>query len=283
MKKRRSNKPRWQRLGLQESSLRAEIESIEKRKAKIGRYADNVGPGERGRSSDWGRQRDLLAYYEQLQTYHLEFPGPFDKPDQLVRTMSQLAVEYFFGDWHDTVWHESGRKLSRDQCRKKLDWIDEFRLGMMAALLARRAEDQSQLARYPDTDLPTDDGGWERTKEDNQFFIILARFIRDGDLSDCKRLITALNKSRKRRPRLLLHTLLAIVDGKEETACQQLGKYMRLFASGELDLDTRVVTSLEGSILWNLADISGLALSELDEPSMDLIMTHESLNLNAVL
>jgi hypothetical protein len=274
---------RWQRIGLQEGNLREATEFLSEDFSKISQDAqdaDQADEEESAYASDWDRQRELRTYYYLAETRHLEYPIPFAEIGASLDSLSQQAVNYFFGDWREKCWHvETNGYIKKSQCRKKLGWIDELRLGLWGALIARRKPDLKQLAIYVDTDLPTDEGARDRTADDNRFFIVLARLIRNGSLASSAKLISTLQKSRQRRPKMLLECLTAIADGNAEKLGSSLEKYMKFFKSMELDLNVSIVTSLEGSILWNLAEIRGLAPPKLDESLMDLIVTRESLGL----
>lgn len=281
MAKTTSKSKRWQRLGISEAQLKEAAGIIGEDLTEVGRYVDKGFEGEEASSSDWGRTMDLLTYFIAVEMRHLQFPNRFGDPEPHLISMSKLAVDYFFGNWREHFWNDDSRRhVDAAKCRKKLYWFYELGHGLWSSLLGRQEKELRQLVQYPETDLKPDQVAMlRRSEDDHHFLIVLARFIRDGSLSKSARLVGTVQKSRQRRPRMLLDCLTAIADENVENLGKALKTFMAFYKAMELDTHTSSITSVDGSILWNLAELRGLAPPRLEESLMDLIVTRESLGL----
>lgn len=249
----------------------------------FGRYHDTCGPSTKESPtlpSDYGRQRDLLAFFDILQLTHLEYPHGFGDARTHLDAASALAVDYFHGAWRDnsTIDYET---CDRARCRQLTKWFDELRMGMMFALLARRSEDIVRLAQFVDVDLPEEEGAWNRTKDDNRTYMVVAAFIRDGSLTDCAELVDTVRSSSKRRPKLILASVEAIAAADTTEFSKELEKLLKMYRDTEFSpRDNRMVASWDATILWNLAGWKALTPDECSEGLMDFVITRKSLGID---
>lgn len=278
-----SKELRWKRLGITEEHYSKTVPSINLNLKHEGVYADlpkDQVPGVR--YSDAGRWSDLFANLEILQLYHLEYEHSYKPVNEALLFMSNLVVDYLSGDWRQNATCLSGWDgMTRDECRKELGWQDQIREGLVAITVSQDNENLEKLCIYPDEDLFFDEGSWDRTQDDNTCFIVLARFIRDKSLDSSQELVTKLEKSRRKRPKLFIAVLKAIAEHDKDRIRATMLDYMKQYIKVELDKDVSIIISIDGTILWNLAVMKCGELEPLDQELMDFIITRESLGLNS--
>lgn len=244
---------------------------------RLGRFVDLVGPETPGARFSEDREEDCFAYLSILQLQHLEFPHDLGRAEEIVKDMREATLDYFFGDWRDKAWTSEG-KFNRKKCRKQLDWTDPFREGCLANVLARSEGGLSKLCTYIGDDLAADEGFWDRTKDDCLGFAVLAKFIASGSLDSSE--ATRLARSRRKRPKLFLDVLRAIENGDAAAFRTSMESYMRQYMTVEIEADTLMVASVDGSFLWGLAEMRLPAVDQLDEDLMELVITRQSLGID---
>lgn len=275
---------RWEKLGLTPQAMADRVSENQRQiESWMGRYVDKVGestPSSPALPSDYGRQDDLLIHVDVLQLTHLQVIHNFGNAAEHLALSSALAVDYFHGPWRDDTTVEN-EKCDRARCRQLVHWFDEFRMGMMSALLARRSDDVLRLAQFVDVDLPEEDGSWYRTKADNQAYVVLACFVRDDSLSGCAELIKMLRAVRNRRPKIILACLEAIAAKDAVVCSKELTHLLRMYRDTEFSpVGKRIVTSWDATILWNLAGWKGLTLAACADELMNFVITRESLGVD---
>jgi len=271
--------PRWMRLGITEEHHSKTVKSINLDLKNEGNYVDRKAFGHH--FSDIGRQNDLFSNLNILQLLHLQYEDAFKTTHETLEFMSNLVVDYFLGDWRDNACCSDGEGMTRDECRKELEWQDPLREGLVAITVSQDNENLEKLCTYPEEDLFFDEGSWDRTKDDNTCFIVLARFIRDKSLDSSQELVTRLEKSRRKRPKLFIAVLKAIAEHDKDRIRATMLDYMKQYIKVELDKDVSMIVSIDGTILWNLAVMKCGELEPLDQELMDFIITQESLGLNS--
>ena len=271
-------KPRWERLGLSAISCQERLDRIVRDFEWEGRYVDKISPP--ALPSQFGRDRDLLLYYDILQLRHLEWLQVIRDAEVTLGQMSKLAVDYFCGAWRDSLMHD-GVVLDRQGTRTTFEWFDPLRLGLVASLLLRGNEDLRAIVDFVGPDLRRDDGAWDRTKDDNQFYCALAAFIREGNLSGCKDVVSQVAKSRSRRPRMMVACLVSIASASRDRFATEFAGVVKLFRDFEFAGDQgRVVASWDATVLWNLACMRGLDPHAASDELMDFVITRSSLGLS---
>ncbi|MEQ8637590.1 hypothetical protein [Gimesia maris] len=279
----KSDKPRWKSFGFTDGFLSDTIKAIDTDLVHEGVYADRPEDQIPGvRYSDAGRRADLFANLSILQLYHLQYEHSYKTVNETLLFMSNLIVDYLLGDWRQNASCLSGWEgMTRDECRNELGWIDQLREGLVAIVLSQDNENLRKACEYPDEDLFFDEGSWDRTKDDNTCFIVLARYIRDKSLDSSQELVARLEKCRRKRPKLFIAVLKAISEHDKARIRATIMDYMKQYVKVELDKDVSIIVSIDGSILWNLAVMQCGELEPLDQELMDLIITQESLGLNS--
>lgn len=87
------------------------------------------------------------------------------------------AVYYFQGDWREK-FNWCGQDLDRVSSRQSLPWIDQFREGLALATAFDDWESADKILAWPGPDVRFDEGSYDRTREDNAYYIWLAARLR---------------------------------------------------------------------------------------------------------
>ena len=277
----KSKELRWKRLGITEEHHSKNVASINLNLENEGIYGDKQEDQRPGiQYSDSGSQNDLFANLRILQLHHLQYEHSYKTSNETRLFISNLVVDYFLGDWRENARCFSGWEgMTREECRKELEWQDPLREGLVAITVSQDQENLKKVCTYLDEDLFFDEGSWDRTKDDNTCFIVLAKYISDKSLDHCQELVERLEKSRRKRPKLFIAVLKAIAEHDKARIRATMSDYMKQYVKVELDKDVSIIVSIDGSILWNLAVMQSGELEPLDQDLMDLIITQESLGL----
>ncbi len=95
------------------------------------------------------------------------------------------AVHYFQGAWRNKFeW--CGEKYNKVTSRQALPWIDTYREGLALALAYGDWKSADQIIAWPGPDVRFDDGSFDRTREDNAYYIWLASRLRGETESSAK-------------------------------------------------------------------------------------------------
>ena len=268
----RKSPDRWKRVGLTARQVRDAVESCDEFFPQFRKYGDAP--------QDWQRQTDLHTCFTVLQLTHLGTQPTRLSAAECLPVFRQLSLDYFWGDWRTANrWQFVSKASTFKSARAGLGWIDELNWALMATLLGGDVAEVKRIAGYPDTDLKFDAGFRERSPDDNRFFIILCRFITDGNLKQSTRLITSIRKSKRSRPKLLLAALECLAQGQADTFQAKLTDILVKYRRQELDRKTSVIICYDATILFLLAAQLGVEVS-LDADNADFIMTRQSLGLS---
>lgn len=274
----------WRRIGLTPKNCQERIESIESGLKRWGRYNDIYGPTtpENPTTESYvGRSRDLFCCFEQIQLAHLGVPHLLGESRKIIETAAQLGVDLFCGSWRDHALLHSGKVLNRKQCRAEFDqWIDSFRIALFFALINQNQQQAAQIASYIGDDLDPDEGSWDRVENDRLAYWLISEFV--GQNKAPKKAADTIKKGRAKRPKLLLALLEAIQQQDAAAFDKPLGELVKLFRDNEMkltkrDINTvRIVTSIDASVMWNLARFNGLEVGALADDVADHVITSES-------
>ncbi len=139
--------------------------------------------------------------------------------------------DYLFGSWRDhyTVkrsvrdeatprgWKQVDLVLGRDGCRRELEWMGQFRAGLLWSFCLNRPDEVLRMADYPSEDC-TDESGLEcgRGAVDKCYYLVLSDVIRGRpDPLDPIR-VGVIERGRRKRPKLLLAALRRILQRDPE-------------------------------------------------------------------
>ena len=265
---------RYERLGWTESersSFRYVVEGIESGQRKFGVKDTSIVPADIGAS-----QVDDCFCATVLQ--HLEADHPFASIKQFVADGVQIALDYFWGDWRDSLYY-CGETIGREECRRKLQWIDTYSEGLLLSLLLNGGDATEKLTGWPGADLADkDEVGYK--PEDAYYHVLLAHIIRGIEPAEYSTLVDRIRNSRRRRAKLLLKAALDMAAGEEQEFFNSLKSYLQYFLKSEFDPTVFVrLVSIEGSILWNYAKLRGRVIESFGQSLQDLIVTPESIGL----
>jgi hypothetical protein len=191
--------------------------------------------------------------------------------------------DYLLGAWRDTFtvdrgvpdteapegWSRVTMALGREGCRRELEWMEQWRAGLVWALGLGLDDAVARLAEYPGPDLPDvdcDDFG----PADKASFLVLARVLR-GDRTASPMLgrmpeTAILLYDRKKKPRLLLAALDRIVFHDTKGFQKEWLKCLHYHIQRELPergLDNKL--ALDATILYYTARRTGMEIEVPDK------------------
>lgn len=224
-------------------------------------------------SHESGRSLDIANMENILLLEHLEIPHPFPNPRKCVSIGAKLAEDYLFGDWRK-AYFRFGETLDEAQCREQLSWVDEFRSGLLLALIVNDSEIAKTLSSYLEGVVREAD-----PDEDGDYLTLLAHLISGEPSTKYPGLLAQIEHGRRKQPRLLLKAALAWEEQDGFEFQKALIEVIKHFRSKNFDPKSFVHSaSVDGSILWNLARLSGLKFEPLREELMEYIITDKSLS-----
>lgn len=103
--------------------------------------------------------------------------APLDDWREAGRRAMAAAVYYFQGAWREKFcWLL--RPLDRVSSRQVLPWIDTFREGLALSVAFGQWEAADRIIEWLGTDVHFDEGSFDRSREDNAYYIWLAARLR---------------------------------------------------------------------------------------------------------
>ncbi len=272
---------RWERCNIPLSSPRQRIalaiESGQKLLAgqlpfngiphKIGSYEATEG------AQEIVRDREIFGLYEILLLNHFQFSHPFGGMGQYLELLTKLSAQYFSGEWIDATVIPDPQRF-----RRKMSWLDLFRIGILASVVLNDREGLRVIASWVDNEFSRDE--LDYSQADIDYYVALGKYINHGIMQ--KSIIDSLMNQRRKRPRFLIEILEAIdkKDGKQFV--KVFTEYHKLFDKSECDKDSFLIfknVNLNGSILWNIAKDRLDEMPIFPEGIMDRIITPQSLGL----
>lgn len=182
------------------------------------------------------------------------------------------ALDFFFGEWRNGLEYLPGEKLTVEDCRNTIGWLLPYRESILLTLLVDDLEAAKQISRYPGHDAIQE--SMDGTAELHEFYILLARYFCGSALDEQSSSVNVIESGKKRGPKLCLKVLQAIDKREAESASVTLHEYLLYFLKSEKDVGSfSGGISMNGSILWNLARIRGLPISQLSEVEKDVVVT----------
>jgi hypothetical protein len=198
----------------------------------------------------------------------------FHDPRAVAKIAVAGAVEFVHGDWREGYreWYYSDR-MTRAESRKKLRWIDAYRAGLLMALFLDDETAIRRILEWPDTDLPVDEGTLDLTAADNHIHIALAFALRGEPKVRVDEVADRIAKSKRKRAITFWAAARAILDGDAPTFASRFKDLLALYRKSGFQADCIYnIVHIDGSILWHAARRSKLALPELSEKMMDMIL-----------
>lgn len=207
---------------------------------------------------------------------HVGLEIPFDFRPAHLRNIYPIVQDYFFGRWRASHSQFGYDHLDEQGCRQNLEWYGTYKMSLATSLLLGDIPIARRLSEYPDIDC-----GYQYcepfSQEDLLEAILMARWLSHRTKGDETAIQDQIEKSRRRRPKLLLRCLQAIRNGDGDSLAAGLRDYMKHFMKFERDVSLLFLVSVDGTILWNLASLNGLRLPELPVELSDAILTPQSI------
>jgi hypothetical protein len=203
---------------------------------------------------------------------HLGLPVPQDGTFTLLKRAIEYSHEFFFGSWRESG--ENSR--SSDYWRRDWGWLHGYHAGLLSSLIVGDGDAAREISKYPDIDCDMNE--FEVTKEDLMYLILLARWISGRNRRDAN-LYEQITRGRRRRAKLLLTCLDSLIAHDSPRFGTTITDYLKHFTKSESQPRIDKVVSIDGSILWNLADCNGLELPILELRLKDVVVTPVSMGI----
>lgn len=262
---------RWARINMSGEAIVAIARNAREYLPETGRYniAPNVGAMYR---------TDISVFTGIVFLHHLQAPNPPGEGGAVfARKAAQVSVRYFFGDWRK-AYATGGERWNEAECRRRWNWYDEYRCGLLCALVVDEEPALAEILRWPEEDLPHDGGAWDAPREENYFQSLLALTLRQANAAGQQRLREQIVGGRRVRPKLLVQGLDAIYLDDASGFLHVLEKLLAYHLKHEFqpDNDFRAILH-EGSILFHVARRRGVTLPPLPANLQDRIVTAETI------
>jgi hypothetical protein len=274
---------RWKRCGIPKESSQQSISSgiqtiydLIEGKLPYAGVPRNLGEyqGTKG-GQDSARRDDIFFLFWLLLLEHFQFPHQIPDVHKYMKLLVKLSCDFFSGNWIDYPV-----TLDPISFKKEMSWVDTFRRGVLVALILCDEKSITNIASWTDGDYSNDE--LDYSKADIEYYVTLGQFLKGKNLSELKQQIDTIKKQSRKRPKLLLEVLEAIVCQDNSIFLNRFLEYCKYFDKKECDKEDFLLfknINTDGSILWNLAKTQGLEIPELPEEIMDRIMTCESIGL----
>ena len=237
--------------------------SAEKRLAEWGgRWVDVLGPSTQEHPAlppEFGRTHDIFEYFRLAQVAYLS-PGSTQLSlNQIATKGVELVKDYFFGDW---------RKKFPDTGTVLRDWFDELRIGLLFALLLKAGKDVIRVAEFVTTRPQFDDGGWERTRHDNNVYTWLCEAIRT------EKSPLPLEVSGK-RPKAIQQVIFDIFGNNQSGFEKSFAAYLKWYKKNDHDDEGNLPICFDGSIMLHLARFRGLTTEHIWSQDREILMSND--------
>jgi hypothetical protein len=238
---------------------------------------------------------DLQDIFLGLLYYHFEVPYPDRDVLFFIEKGTEIAVEYFYGDWREgyrRFYYE--KPMPREYWRYNLNWNPCFRYGLLFTLLSHDKKPLQCIAEWIENDLYYDKDSY--SSQEMAFQLIIAYYIRGKSSNDYSEQVDLINKSHRRFPKMCLAIFDTItkqdISNFEKLICKLVNWHIKNLIQKypdkpklkvnpvEYRYHPENIISLEASWLWNIALISGMEMpTNLSEEVMDRIVTPQSVGL----
>lgn len=218
---------------------------------------------------------DLATVCMIMCARHCELP--LNLTDEQFREVIQKGIQiinhYLYGNWY----------LRERATRQLMGWSDKYPEGILCALLLDDEKAIKEIADYLDEDIVDSDAYLLNNLDEmcGRFLVLHAIFLAGKNYDAYAHLAEQIRKGKKKRAKLLLDVLEAIVAKDNDRFGKTFQEYIKYFNKREVDLDSGSSDNISilGSILWETARISGISLPQLPEEIMDRVITRETIGL----
>jgi hypothetical protein len=235
------------------------VNSIETLNEWGGRWVDRVGPSTPAKPalpSDLGRTTDIFEYFCLLQVEH-RMPGRTGSSQlELAEKAATIVEDYFFGEWRATF-------PKQDKLRR--EWFEELRIGMLSGLLLPDRRLFNCIIQFPTSDLDHDEGGWDRTRSDNQVYISLCESLRQNNGWHAPEI-------KGKRPTAMEQLIQSILVHDDRAFQKGFSSYLSWYRKKEHEDRGNMLISLDGSILLLVATMHGLNVEHFQQQDPELLL-----------
>ena len=259
---------RWQRLNFGEeviSGYRNDSEWL---------YARDVRDLPAAKYPDAARRMVISRGMDLLYIAHLEYPLRMLTLQDVVVAVISTTLDYFYGPWREAGVIVTGERVPSEEFSRRVPSLQEYRYGLVCAVLADDGEAIERLARavgslvqWPDVDV-AESGLWRHLgPREYAVHVLLARWLAGRTPAESPELVESVRAGRGDRAKLLLKAFEAL-SGDREGFAPALLEYVSYFQDYDFDgyLNKYVgpeASSIEGSILWHVARRAGCPLPDL--------------------
>ena len=174
--------------------------------------------------------------------------------EHYVIPMFDYVLDYFFGEWLKVTPCDG--KMGINNWKSCLLWVSELRYPILWASVLGAWDKAKEISKYPDALCM--DADFE-SKEKKAWYVVLAVYLREASLDNASKFIELIENGKKKREKLLLSVLKAIVANDTEGFTKEFGIYMKHYKAREYpQKQVPEKLAIDGTILFNLAKHKGL-------------------------
>jgi hypothetical protein len=205
---------------------------------------------------------------------HCELPLNIsdEQVHQMIRKGIQIILRYYYDNWHEREYYT----------RQMIQWTGIHPTGILCALLNGEKESIKKIAEYLDEDMiESGDYIFNIDEMDGRFLVLLSVLLAEKPYDAYSHLAEQIRQGKKKKAKLLLEVLDAIVTKDNDKFAKAFQEYMKYFIKREVDLSCGAAESVSilGAILWETARIKGISLPNLPEEIMDRVVTRETVGI----
>ena len=177
-----------------------------------------------------------------------------DRIEHYANPIFGYALDYFFGEWRQTTPIDG--KVGEEFLKRGELWIRYFREPILWASVLCEWEKAKEISKYPDELCMEADF---ESKEKKAWYILLAIYLRENSLDNAGKYVELIENGKKKREKLLLNVLRAIIANDPESFTKEFAAYMKHYKAREFpQRQIPEKLAIDGTILFNLAKHKGL-------------------------
>lgn len=245
-------KARWERLKLHPYVARDNLEFTKEQANDdplthpLELYGDNLG----------GKCRDAMAvtimYYVQDRTSEFQ---------EWAEKSVVLIDDYFFGDWRQTMPHQSPIPAEKDYYKRGFGaWCDHLIAGLAFSLLNDDRATAARLARFAKQDeFHSDPADW--FKEHSPYLLLLCEYLMHGQSERYRKRLAEIKASTHVSSRVFAACLDDIVNRRTDQVDESFAEVLKYYSRSQRRRQELIFyVATDPSVLYHLARIEGVPI-----------------------
>ena len=186
--------------------------------------------------------------------FHYYFTDEKKQIEKYAQPMLDYAMDLFFGDWRNEAPWDG--KIGAEYWKRD-NWIGQYREVVLWGACIGEWDKVKEISKYPD-ELTMAAQPWE-TKEKKAWYTVLAIYLRDESLKNADKYIKIIEAGKKKREKLLLSVLRAIIDKNTGRFDKEFRVYLKYYKAHEYPQHSYPdKLAIDGTIMFNIAKHQGM-------------------------